>query len=271
MIWIDGALVDDDAASVSALDHGITVGDGDFETLKVLARRPDARRRHLDRLARSEDLMGVTIPPRDALERALDEVVAANDLDDCRLRLTVTTGAGPLGSGRAPSTPTVLAAVAPLEPAAPTTSVITVPWVRNERSPLAGVKSTSYGENVIALARARSAGASEAIFANTRGELCEGTGSNVFVVVDGELVTPPLTSGCLAGIARELVIETSDASQRPLPVEVLARADEVFLTSSIRDVQAVERIDGRVRAAPGPRTQAAAAAYEALLAVSLDP
>lgn len=271
MIWIDGALVDDDAASVSALDHGITVGDGVFETLKVVGRRPVARRRHLDRLARSATTMGFELPDRGVLERALDEVVAANDLADCRLRLTVTTGAGPLGSGRAPSTPTVLAAVAPLEPVAPTTDVITVPWVRNERSPLAGVKSTSYGENVIALARARAAGASEAIFANTRGELCEGTGSNVFVVVDGEVVTPPLASGCLAGIARELVLESSIVSERPLPLEVLARADEVFLTSSIRDVQAVASVDGRALVAPGPRTKAASAAYAARLDISLDP
>lgn len=271
MIWIDGVLMEDDAATVSALDHGITVGDGVFETIKVQGGRTVARRRHLDRLARSAASMGFDPPERAVLERAIDEVLAANDLPEARLRLTVTTGEGPLGSGREPSRPTVVAAVAPADPVPPTTAVITVPWVRNERSPLAGVKSTSYGENVIALARARAAGASEAIFANTRGELCEGTGSNIFLVLDGELITPPLSSGCLAGIARELVIETSEVVERPVPYEALASADEVFLTSSIRDVQAVSSVDGRQLAAPGPRTIAAAEAYRARLAQDLDP
>jgi branched-chain amino acid aminotransferase len=215
--------------------------------------------------------MGFALPDRAFLDRAIDEVIAGNGLVDCRLRLTVTTGEGPLGSGREPSSPTVVAAVAPIDPVPGSTAVITVPWVRNERSPLAGVKSTSYGENVIALARARAAGASEAIFANTRGELCEGTGSNIFVVVDGELLTPPLSSGCLAGVARELVLEVSDAAERPLPLEILAVAEEIFLTSSIRDVQAVASVDGRLLPAPGPRTAATATAYQALLSRTLDP
>jgi branched-chain amino acid aminotransferase len=271
MIWIDGSLVRDDEATVSALDHGITVGDGIFETFKVLGGTPVARRRHLERLARSAAAMGFTLPDAALLDRAIDEVVAANGLADCRLRLTVTTGEGPLGSGRAPSTPTVVAAVTALEPVAATTTVITVPWVRNERSPLAGVKSTSYGENVVALARARAAGASEAIFANTRGELCEGTGTNVFLVLEGELVTPPLSSGCLAGIARSLVLESSPVVERSVPYEALADADDIFLTSSIRDLQAGAAVDDRSLAAPGPRTIAATAAYQALLAKDLDP
>jgi branched-chain amino acid aminotransferase len=215
--------------------------------------------------------MGFELPARAVLERAIDEVLAANDLPEARLRLTVTTGEGPLGSGREPSRPTVVAAVAPTDPMPPTTAIITVPWVRNERSPLAGVKSTSYGENVIALARARAAGASEAIFANTRGELCEGSGSNIFVVLDGELLTPPLSSGCLAGVARELVVETSAVVERPIPYEALATAEEIFLTSSIRDVQGVSAVDDRTLAAPGPITLAATAAYHALLARDLDP
>ena len=91
-----------------------------------------------------------------------------------------------------------------------------MPWVRNERSATAGLKTTSYAENVVALDRAHAEGGSEALFANTRGELCEGTGSNVVVVVDDELVTPPLSSGCLAGITRELLLEwAADEGLRP--------------------------------------------------------
>ncbi|CAM5577733.1 hypothetical protein SALBM311S_12258 [Streptomyces alboniger] len=107
------------------------------------------------------------------------------------------------------------------------TAVITVPWTRNERG-ATGLKTTSYAENVVALARARERGASEALFANTVGQLCEGTGSNVFVVLDGEIHTPPLASGCLAGITRAFTVEWTGAKETDLPLDVLERADEVL-------------------------------------------
>ncbi len=137
-------------------------------------------------------------------------------------------------------------------------AVVSAPWVRNERAATAGLKTTSYAENVIALAHAKERGALEAVFGNTRGELCEATGSNVFVVVDGVLRTPPLDSGCLAGITRELLLEwCRDAGievvEEALPLDVLAHADEVFLTSSIKDVFPVSAVDGRVLPAPGAR------------------
>jgi branched-chain amino acid aminotransferase len=264
-VWVNGELVDAADASVPALDHGITVGDGVFETLRVYAGRPFAADRHLDRLAASAAGLGLELPERAYLERAITEVLAASGMDEARLRLTVTAGAGPLGSGRDVGACTVLAAVAPVEPVEPTTAVITVPWVRNERSPLAGLKTTSYADNVVALARARAAGASEAILANTRGELCEGTGTNVFVVLGGRLLTPPLSSGCLAGISRALVLETTDATEATLPYDVLFAAEEVFLTSSIREVQGVHQVDDRQLDAPGPATTKALAAYRKLV------
>ncbi len=116
-----------------------------------------------------------------------------------------------------------------MAPAAPTTKVVTVPWPRNERGALAGLKTTSYAENVVALAYAQERGASEAIFANLAGHLCEGTGSNVFYVVDGELRTPTLAAGCLAGISRALLLEWYGGREVDEPVEVLAEAEEVFL------------------------------------------
>ena len=119
----------------------------------------------------------------------------------------MTGGHGPLGSDRHDSDLThIVTAVAHARPD-PHGAVVTVPWVRNERAATAGLKTTSYAENVIALAHAKERGALEAVFGNTRGELCEATGSNVFVVVDGVLRTPPLDSGCLAGITRELLLE----------------------------------------------------------------
>lgn len=271
MIWLNGKLVDDADAAVPALDHGLTVGDGVFESLRTYRGEPFAVRRHLDRLERSAKGLGIGVPPRQHLEQAIREVVAAAGSGDWRVRLTVTGGPGPLGSGRTEGMPTVIAAVSELEPVPPTTAVITVPWVRNERSPLAGLKTTSYAENVVALARARESGASEALLANTQGELCEGTGTNVFLVHDGRLVTPPLSSGCLAGVTRELVLEICEGDEERVPFDALAQADEVFITSSIREVQAVELLDGRSLQAPGPFTVAARNAYRALLARTLDP
>jgi len=269
-VWVDGALVAADAASIHALDHGVTVGDGVFETMRVYDGAAFALRRHLDRLERSAAGLGLALPARSLLRRAVEEVVAASGQPDGRVRLTVTAGPGPLGSGRTGGDATVIAAVAPLEPVSPTTAVVTVPWVRNERSPLAGLKTTSYAENVVALARAKEAGASEALFANTVGELCEGTGTNVFLVLDGRLVTPPLSSGCLAGITRELVLEVAEVEERSVPFEALADAEEVFLTSSTREVQAVTQVDERPVAA-GPVTAAAAAAFTSLRTTDLDP
>ena len=130
----------------------------------------------------------------------------------------------------------------------------TVPWPRNERGALAGLKTTSYAENVVALADAQARGASEAIFANLAGHLCEGTGSNVFYVVDGELRTPTLASGCLAGVTRALVLEWYGGREVDEPIEVVERASEVFLVSTTRDVQAVSRWDDRELPAPGPVT-----------------
>ena len=118
---------------------------------------------------------------------------------------------------------------------------VTVPWPRNERGALAGLKTISYGENVRALAQAKEAGAGEAIFPNTRGELCEGTGTNVFVVTGNVLRTPPEESGCLLGVTRALILELADrlstrAEEVTLPISALATADEAFSSSSTREV-----------------------------------
>jgi branched-chain amino acid aminotransferase len=151
----------------------------------------------------------------------------------------------------------VIVAAVPMQPMPETTTVVTVPWVRNERGALAGLKTTSYAENVVALAEAQRHGATEAVFANTRGHLCEGTGSNVFYVVDGELRTPTLASGCLAGVTRALVLEWHGAVEVDEPIEVVEEhASEVFLVSTTRDVQGVTRWNERDLPV-GPVTRAA--------------
>jgi branched-chain amino acid aminotransferase len=157
-----------------------------------------------------------------------------------------------------------------MAPAAATTKVVTVPWPRNERGALAGLKTTSYAENVVALSYAQERGASEAVFANLAGHLCEGTGSNVFYVVDGELRTPTLAAGCLAGISRALLLEWYGAREVDEPVEVLAEAEEVFLVSTTRDVQAVTRCDDR-ELVVGPVTEDCRKVWTAREAEDVDP
>lgn len=268
-VWLNGGIVDPGDAQVGVDDHGLVVGNGGFETLAVVRGRAFALRRHLGRLALTLDALGITAPDPATLRTAVSEVIESSGLDSGRLRLTVTGGGGSLGTRPPAGLPTVVAVVTSMGPPANRAAIV-VPWTRNERSATAGLKTTSYAENVRALNAARRAGADEALFANTAGELCEGTGSNVFVVQGGEIATPPLSSGCLAGVTREIVIETCGAIERPLPIDVLQTADEVFLTSTTRSVQGLTRVDDR--ALPiGPVTEHVAAAFADLVAHDLDP
>ena len=177
-----------------------------------------------------------------------------------------------MGSGRGGGPPTLVVAYSAIDHAAPETRVVTVPWTRNENGATAGLKTTSYAENVIALAHAREHGGTEAVFANTAGDLCEGTGSNVFYVVDGELRTPSLAAGCLAGITRERVLEWCGGREVDEPLAaVRERASEAFLVSTTRDVQAIARWDDRDLPASGPVTKRCAETWAAREAETLEP
>jgi len=267
-VWLNGRLVDASDATLPIDDHGLVVGDGAFETLKTTGGHAFAVTRHLERLSRSLDALAIDMPDSSVLRSAIAETVAAGGHQESRIRLTVTAGSGSLGSGMPGGAPSVVIAVTELKPKV-VPIAITVQWTRNERGATAGLKTTSYAENVRALRVANEAGASEALFANTRGELCEGTGTNVFVVIDGETFTPPLSSGCLAGVSRELLLEMTDIEERTFPLEVLTTADEVFLTSTTRDVQALTKIDQR-ELAVGPVTQKMAARFDEIL-MTIDP
>ena len=270
-VWLNGSLIEADDARIPVFDHGLTVGDGAFETLRTEGGVPFAVTRHLRRLRRSLDGLGL------ALDRSDDELCEAMQLvadtidGPAKIRLTVTGGPGPLGSGRDEGAATVYVAGDVLDAWPASGACVTVPWRRNEHSAVAGLKTTSYAENVVALQRARAAGATEALLANTAGQLCEGTGSNVFVVRDGVVCTPPLASGCLAGVTRALVLEIADVVEMPLSMGDLGAADEVFLTSSTRDVHGQHLVDGRELPAPGPVTSRIAAAFAALVAADIDP
>jgi branched-chain amino acid aminotransferase len=269
-LWVDGSLVDEDAAVIRANDHGLVVGDGVFETCKVVDDEVFALSRHLRRLRTSAAGLGLRYDERAV--RAGVAAVTAGLVGLSRLRITLTGGPAPYGSGRGDAVPSLLIASVPWHGWDATASVAVVPWTRNEHSATAGIKTTSYAENVVALARAADLGASEAIFANTRGGLCVGTGSNVFVGVEGRLVTPPLDSGCLPGITRELILEwLGDVDERALPVSALAGADEAFLASSTRDVQPIRLVDGEpLPASPGPLTTRAIEVF-AIRSKEIDP
>ena len=272
-VWVNGEIVDESQARVSAFDHGITVGDGVFETVKVVDGVPFALSRHLGRLAVSAYGLGLETPPDTDLRRAVAETLAANAEHHgrpMRLRITLTGGTAPLGSDRGGAAPTLLVAMAATTPWPPSARLVLVPWTRNETSATVGLKTTSYAENVVALAHAKAHNGDEAVFANTAGNLCEGTGSNIFLVRGGEVVTPPLSSGCLAGVTRALLVEWADVVEREVPVAALLDADEVFLTSSTRDVQAVHGI-GDHEIEPGPVTALLAAEFARRAGADADP
>ncbi len=260
--WINGQLMPEPGApAVGVTDHGLTVGDGVFEAIKVVSGQPFALTHHLERLARSAAGLGLPEVDDDAVRRGVAAVLDGQDLPLGRIRITYTGGPAPLGSGRGDAPPTLIVVADAMGEWPAKTAVATVPWPRNERGALAGLKTTSYAENVVALAEAKRRGASEAIFANLAGHLCEGTGTNVFYVVDGELRTPTLASGCLAGVTRKLVLEWYGGVEVDEPIETVGSASEVFLVSTTRDVQAVERWDDRELPAPGPVTQEAQAVW----------
>lgn len=277
IVSVNGEIGDAENLRISPLDHGLLVGDGVFETMRVYRGVPFAWSRHLKRLERSAAGLGLALPSGAHLREQADAVVRANALSEARLRITITGGPAPLGSERAAVAPTVVIAASALTPWPPTADVVTVRWPRNERGATAGLKTISYADNVRALAYAHERGASEAIFANTRGELCEATGSNVFVVRAGTLTTPPADSGCLLGVTRALVLELARdlgvaSVEAALPMDALVSADEAFLSSTTREIQAIAHVDSTpIPGAPGPVTGQLSAAFAELVTRDVNP
>ncbi|MFW7415240.1 aminotransferase class IV [Demequina sp. SO4-18] len=262
IVWSGGSLRASDEPIITATDHGLTVGDGVFETITIRDGRPFALTRHLARLRYSAARIGLAEPAEDAIRAGVEAVMEAGKGSLTRLRVTVTSGPGPMSSARGDGAQTVV--ITGGQAARPRVChAVRAPWHRNERSPLSGVKSTSYGENAVMAGYARERGADEALVANTHGNLCEGTATNVFVECDDEILTPPLASGCLPGITRGLALEW--AADAGLPIRVAAPGEltmgvldaaidgRAFLavTSSTRGVQHVASLDGRDLAA-GP-------------------
>jgi branched-chain amino acid aminotransferase len=286
LLWVNDELVREEDARVSPLDHGFTVADGVFETIKVLDGRPFALDRHMRRLQHSASGLGLGEIDLGLVEKAIFETLAANEpMELGRIRVTMTSGNGPLGSNRGASRHSLTIATAQVHSWPETTSVVVVPWRRNERSPLAGLKTTSYAENVVALEAAHTAGFSEAIFLDTIDRLSEGTGTNVFLVKEEKVWTPSLDCGNLAGITRELVIELCNAAlieliEGEFVLDDLLSAEEVFITSSTRDIHPVTTlavfdqtfdVASQIDVAVGPVTQGLRKAWDKAYSKNLNP
>jgi branched-chain amino acid aminotransferase len=274
--WLNGRLLQSpDEPAISALDHGIIVGDGVFETVKVELDQPFALTRHLDRLVRSAEGLGIGTPDIGAIREGIAATLEGQDLAFGRIRVTVTSGPGPLGSPRGAAGLTTVVIAEPSERPPSVSQVATVPWTRNEHGALSGLKTTSYAENALMVEYALARGATEAVMANTAGQLCEGTGANIMYVIGDQLVTPTLGAGPLAGVTRALVLEWCagelDVVERDAPIDILQTADEVILVGTTRDVQGISKVDDREVVAPGPITAKAQEIWAREAAKGIDP
>jgi branched-chain amino acid aminotransferase len=281
-VSIDGALSPAAEARIPVLDDGFTLGDAVYETLRTYAGRPFHLDLHLKRLRASAGRIGIEISLGDAeLADRIDALLARAGHDDSYLRLIVSRGVGSISyrfENLPPPTVVLFARRFEEHPASHHDPGIPVAIVSVRRNPTSAadpaIKSCSLLNSVLAAREAHARGAVEAILLNLRGEVAEGHASNVFAVKHGALLTPPLDAGILAGITRGLVLRLArergtTAREETLLPDVLRGADEVFVTSSVREVMPVSRIDDRPVGSgrPGPVTVAlrdALRAYAAL-------
>ena len=281
VVWVNGEVLPAGQASVSALDRGLLYGDGVFETIRVYGGVPFRLAAHLARLAEGLRVLQINLPgASEDLGRALVEALRASGLRDAYARLTVTRGVGGAPSELAGAgEPTVLVHVRPfvgypadLYERGMGACVSAVR--RNETSPLSRIKSLNYLDCLLvrASADAASRGCDEAVMLNTRGELAEGTASNLFVVRGGQVLTPPVAAGCLPGIARAVVMELAPVYEATLALTDLSAADEAFLTNSLMEVMPLVRVDEHPVGSglPGPVARRLLAAYRATVAAECE-
>lgn len=279
-IHLNGRLVADSEAVVSVFDRGFLYGDGVFESLRSVGGGPFRLDRHLRRLQRSAQGIGLDLPMQPSeLAAAVVELLEANHLRDARLRVTVTRGAGRPGEyaeAHGPATLVISAsAFAGPDPALHREGVAAAIPSRRQIPPEVldpQIKSISRLSSVLARREARDRGAFEAILLDSLGNLTEGTVSNLFLVERGGLRTPEAPSGGLPGITREAVIEIARAAaievvEEALPSRRLLAADEAFLTNTSWEVLPVVRVDGRPIGSgmPGPVARRLLASYRELL------
>jgi len=278
-VHIGGKVCLPEEAKISVFDRGFLYGDSVYETIGTAYGRLFAAKDHLDRLERSAMRIGLSVPPRATVERAIADTVEAAGNPESRVRVILTRGSGKLDLDPAAVDDTQLVVlVFPLGPPSAEqyekgVSVAVVSITRNSPSAIdPAVKSGNYLNNILALGEARRrTGAYEAILCGADGSVAEGSTSNLFTVVHGEVRTPPLEVGILDGITRAKVLDLCRkdgiklVEMRMFPDELRA-ADEAFITSATRGVLPVTRIDDKPVGAgtPGPLTRKLMALYDAL-------
>jgi branched-chain amino acid aminotransferase len=265
VVWLDGAFRDARSAAVSIDDRGFTLGDGLFETMRAYGGRVFRLGSHLRRLARAARRIGIPVPR--GLGQAIRAILAANELEDAAVRLTLTRGIGPPGLvPPAPPIPTVLITARHFRPdEAPYdhgVAAVTASGRIDEAAAVAGLKTLGRLEHVTARAEARRAGSDVALLRDAAGHLAEADAANLFLVRDGVLHTPPLDCGVLPGITRATVLELAAdhgiaTRVAPLPPRALEDAEEAFLTNSLQQLLPLVHADGRAigTGRPGPLTR----------------
>jgi branched-chain amino acid aminotransferase len=261
IVYLNGQLKHRSEAKLSTFDHGFLYGYGLFETMRAYSGHIFRLDSHLTRLGTAAESIGLTHSTltteegKQSLKAACTATLEANEIKDARIRLTVSAGEGDMTPN--PDTcpnPTILITARHLDPLPPekyeTGFKVTVSSLRrNSRSPLSRLKSTCYMENILARTTARASGYDEAIFLNEQGHLAEGSTTNIFLVSQGELITPSLESGVLPGITREVVLEIARSStmrvvERLVHLNDLVEAQEAFVTNSILELMPLVSIEG---------------------------
>ncbi len=275
IIYINGAMVPRGEAGISPFDRGFLYGYGLFETMRSYGGRVFRLDRHLARLMRSAEGLGLAALMDPAvLGQAIQKTLEANRLRDARIRLSVSAGEGERGLELPESGMLTIIVVAERLVLPPTrvyekgVSAAIVGARRNSRSPLSGIKSMAYLESLLAHSEAVAQGADEAILLNERGLVAECSTSNIFLVVGGRLLTPSAESGILPGITREVVLELAQGLGiatvvGEIQLADLLGADEVFLTNSILELMPITEVDGRPVGSgrPGEMTKRLMSAY----------
>jgi branched-chain amino acid aminotransferase len=285
-IYIDGKYYDERNAKVSVFDHGLLYGDGIFEGIRAYNDRVFKLKEHVDRLFCSAKAILLDMPISKAdLSRAVVDTCRRNHLHDGYIRLVVTRGIGSLGlNPRSCKKPSVIIIadkiqLYPTEIYRKGMEIVTVPTVRSLHSALnPAIKSLNYLNNILAKIEANQAGCEEAVMLNAEGFVAECTGDNIFLIKEGQLMTPPLSAGALYGVTRRVVMEIATEAGIPVKECNLTRydvfnADECFVTGSAAELVPVVKVDGRVigTGKPGLMTQKLTSQFHALTKVSGEP
>lgn len=255
-ITINGVTTDEPNARISVLDRGFLYGDSIYEVIRTYGGRPFALVEHLERLQRSAELLQIALPvDADTLRAEIETTLAAADNAESYVRVIITRGAGPIGLDPAlAQNPCRVIIVTELTPfpdeiyrRGATIALVPAGRLTGGAVPL-GAKSGNYLVNVMALGVARRRGAHEAVLVDAGGRVAEGASSNIFAVFDRRLRTPALTVGILEGITRHKVIDLArglalEVQETELRPDELRHADEIFITSTLREVLPVTQVD----------------------------